>query len=229
MVILAIDTSTRWAGVALLAPPDRGWEIVWHSPQNHSAELAPAVQVLLERAGVTLKDLSGIVVALGPGSFSALRVGLGFGKGLAVGLGCPIVGISTLEVEAASVGSWGVPLCPVLDLGRGVVAWGVISPNGVSEGERVSRVEEMAEAVPVGGVVCGEGAWVYREQMRPALQGRAVLLATPPPTRRPLALARLGQRRLTQGATDNLATLQPHYLRPPSIGPTRPPPSGGAP
>ncbi|GBD11681.1 tRNA threonylcarbamoyladenosine biosynthesis protein TsaB [bacterium HR23] len=217
MVVLAIDTSTRWAGVALLTPEGRGWELAWHSPQNHSAELAPAVHALLERAGMTLEHLTGIVVALGPGSFSALRVGLGFAKGLALGRGLPLVGIGTLAVEAMSLGVDTVPLCPLLDLGRGLVAWALFPQV---EGERVNRVEEMPALLPPGAVVCGEGAWAYRHSLGIALAGKAMLVARPPPTRHALALARLGQERLGRGEADPVATLQPRYLRPPSIGPT---------
>lgn len=220
MVILAIDTSTRWAGVALLTPQGRGWELAWQSPQNHSAELAPAVQTLLERAGLTVADLKGIAVALGPGSFSALRVGLGFAKGLAVGRGIPLVGMGTLEVEAASLGLEGVPLCPLLDLGRGVVAWDIFHlgephPPG---GERVNTLEELFPLLPQGAVLCGEGAWVYRQQLG-AVGGRITLASRPPPTRRALALARLGHERLVREGGNALASLQPRYLRPPSIGP----------
>ncbi|MFN3975321.1 MAG: tRNA (adenosine(37)-N6)-threonylcarbamoyltransferase complex dimerization subunit type 1 TsaB [Dehalococcoidia bacterium] len=221
MAVLAIDTSTRWAGVALLAPQGKGWELTWQSAQNHSAELAPSVQTLLERAGLMVKDLTGIVVALGPGSFSALRVGLGFAKGLAVGRGLPLVGIGTLEVEAASLGLEGLSLCPLLDLGRGVVAWGLFHPGEPhpSGGERVNTLEELFPLLPQGVVLCGEGAWVYRQRLQAALGGNIAMASLCPPTRHALALARLGQERLARGEVDPLASLQPRYLRPPSIGP----------
>lgn len=230
MAILAIDTSTRWAGVALLTPQGKGWELTWESSQNHSAELAPALQTLMDRAGFALERLTGVVIALGPGGYSALRVGLGFAKGLATALGLPLVGIGTLEVETATLGIEGVPLCPLLDMGRGLVAWQIFTPEQEATPERVHPLEELPPLLPQGTMVCGEGAWVYRERLRPALAGRAFLVASPPPTRRTLALARLGQKRLAQGRSDPLASLQPRYLRPPSIGPRPhhyPRPEGG--
>jgi tRNA threonylcarbamoyl adenosine modification protein YeaZ len=229
VVVLAIDTATRWGGVALLTPQGTGWEVRWHSPHNHSTELAPAVATLLERAGCSPGDLRGLAVTLGPGGFSALRVGLGFAKGLAAGWGIPLVGIGTLSVEAASLGLQGVPLCPLVDLGRGVVAWGVVDPTrgDVPLQEGVNSVEELPTLLPKGAVVCGEGAWTYRQAL--GAGGALLLAARPPPTRSPLALAHLGKRRLERGEADPVAALQPLYFRPPSIGPGPRGPEGGKP
>ena len=84
-MFLAIDTSTRYAGIALLDQEGRPLQLLqWRSQHNHSVELLPAIQTLLGAEKVAIRDLAGIAIALGPGSFSALRVGLGIAKGFAL-------------------------------------------------------------------------------------------------------------------------------------------------
>ena len=121
-MLLAIDTSTRFAGVAL-ADGDR---VVatrsWYSSVNHTAELMPAVVQLLKSHAVAVKDLEGVAVALGPGGFSALRVGISVGKGLAAAGGIPILGVGSLDVEAFPFSDCGLPVCVFLEAGRGEVA-----------------------------------------------------------------------------------------------------------
>ena len=96
-MLLCIDTSSRFGGVALAE--DAGLVVearLWHSTANHTAQLMPAVAEALKARGQRVADLSGVAVALGPGPFSALRVGVSAAKGLAMATGFPIVGVDTL-------------------------------------------------------------------------------------------------------------------------------------
>ena len=109
-MLLAIDTSTRHAGIALA---QEGQVIScrnWYSQTNHSADLVPAISGTLDQHGLSPKDLDGIACALGPGSFSALRVGLSTAKGLAMASEIPLVGIKTLELEAYPFLFNGIPV-----------------------------------------------------------------------------------------------------------------------
>ncbi len=100
-MLLAIDTSTHYAsvgvhdGVRLLA------EHTWLAKQEHSRSLLPNIQRLLADASGSLADVDTIAVALGPGSFNGLRVGLSTAKGLALARKMQLVGASTLELIAA--------------------------------------------------------------------------------------------------------------------------------
>ena len=100
-MLLSIDTSSRHGGVAL---SDLEGQVVearlWRSTANHTAQLMPAVAELLAAQGIRATDLHGVAVALGPGPFSALRVGVSAAKGLAIAAGYPIVGVDTLALEA---------------------------------------------------------------------------------------------------------------------------------
>ena len=72
-------------------------------PSNHAEILLPLIQTLFETTGVTVQQLSGIAVSIGPGSFTGLRIGLATAKGLAYESGVPLVGVSTLHANAARV------------------------------------------------------------------------------------------------------------------------------
>jgi tRNA threonylcarbamoyladenosine biosynthesis protein TsaB len=224
---LAVDTSTRYASVALSREGEVLWAFAWRSAQNHTAELAPAVAALLARAGARLSDLSALIVACGPGGFSALRVGMGFVKGLAAGLDVPVAAVRTLEVEAYPYRSMGRPVCPLLDMGRGEVAWALYQEEDGSwrqgRPESIASLEELLAAVPKEALFCGEGAGAHAKELRPRLPREALWAAEPSPTRRPSALASLGFLRLSTGGGDDLAALQPLYLRRPSISQPRRP------
>ncbi|MBM3947618.1 MAG: tRNA (adenosine(37)-N6)-threonylcarbamoyltransferase complex dimerization subunit type 1 TsaB, partial [SAR202 cluster bacterium] len=141
-VELSIDTSTRHAGVALTQSGELGAELAWRSNQNHTRELGPAVQMLLRQVGATARDISAVSVALGPGGFSALRVGLSFAKGIAEGLRIPLVAVGTLELEAFPLASTGLPVYAVGDAGRGQLAWAAFLQD--ETGWRVTAEERIA-------------------------------------------------------------------------------------
>ena len=134
-MLLAIDTSTRYAGVALSEDGRVVSSRSWWSAVNHTAELMPAVSQLLGAAGVAVNDLEGIAVALGPGGFSALRVGMSVAKGLALASGKPLVGIGTLDAEAQPYWQTGLPVCALLDAGRSEVS----SAHFGTDGQRTRK------------------------------------------------------------------------------------------
>ncbi len=109
---LAIDTSTDTASLALVQDSEVLAELTWRCGQNHTIELLPRLAHLLNQTKLSLQSTSCIIVAKGPGSFNGLRVGVSLAKGLAFGLGIPIVGVSTLEVAAYQHAETGLPVCP---------------------------------------------------------------------------------------------------------------------
>src|SRR5437762_8244755 len=118
MLLLAIDTCLPACSVALA----RGGEaIAWASTSTlraHQELLAPMTRELMAGQNLTFADIDRIGVTVGPGSFTGLRVGIAFAKGLAFALGRPAVGVSALEALAASLARQG-PTAAVIDSGRG--------------------------------------------------------------------------------------------------------------
>ena len=223
---LSIDTSTRYAGVALTKGAVGIKEISWHSSNNHTLELASTVARMLEEAGKGVDEIQTILVATGPGGFSALRVGMGFAKGLAESLDIPLVGVSTLAVEAARYfDKKQTPLCPLLEVGRERIAWCTYekTPTGWhrSIDEQVTTLAAMVDAVPDGTVFCGEGAWHTSARLHELVGSGKTVLAKHPPTRQLSVLAMLGLRALASGDVGDSTAMEPNYLRQPSI--TMPP------
>ncbi|HEY6072178.1 MAG TPA: tRNA (adenosine(37)-N6)-threonylcarbamoyltransferase complex dimerization subunit type 1 TsaB, partial [Anaerolineales bacterium] len=128
MMLLAIDTSTSQMGLALYDGAQVLAESIWTSPQHHTVELAPAVAALLKQTEQKVGALTALGVAIGPGSFTALRVGLSFAKGLALARRLPVMGIPTLDVVAAAQPLADMLLAAVLQAGRGRLAVGWYEP-----------------------------------------------------------------------------------------------------
>ena len=217
-MLLAIDTSTRYAGVALADAARVLSCRSWYSAVNHTAELMPAVAQALQGAGLTVNDLEGIVVALGPGGFSALRVGMSVAKGLALASGRPLVGIGTLDAEAGPYLDAGLPVCALLDAGRREVASAYFGKDGQRTREDlICPPEELAAEIEETTLFCGEAAPAHAGMLRDYLGSRA-MLAGHSPAARLWALAEQGRQRLQEGDTNDVTTLQPYYLRMPTIG-----------
>lgn len=217
-MLLAIDTSTRYAGVALYD----GVHILslrsWHSTSSHTSELMPAVKGILGDRGITPRELDGITVALGPGAFSALRVGISAAKGLALAAGKPLAGVPTLDLEAHPFLGCGLPVCALLEAGRKEVAAAFFNPRGERTGEdTMGPPEEVLSGVGEPTVFCGEGISRWQTFIEEHL-GALAIIVQPAAGARLRSLAELGRIRFDAGEADNLAMLQPHYLRMPSIG-----------
>ena len=119
MTLLALDTSTEWASVALYDGRDVLAEETWHAQRRHADELFPTIERLLARTRITLASIDKVAVATGPGSFTGLRVAIAAAQGIARGAGAAMVGISTLDVLAYPHAASKQRTCPLLPAGRG--------------------------------------------------------------------------------------------------------------
>ncbi|MDX1436475.1 MAG: tRNA (adenosine(37)-N6)-threonylcarbamoyltransferase complex dimerization subunit type 1 TsaB [Anaerolineales bacterium] len=214
-MLLALDTSTRFIGIAVFDGETILYEIVWQSRNNHTIELAPAVAEALGRAGVAVSDLTAVGIATGPGSFTSLRIGMALAKGLALSRGIPLVGIPTLDVIAMAQPISKASLAAVLQAGRGRLAVGwyhVIAGDWKPTGEiAILTPEALSQRIRKTTIVCGE----IDPQTR-KLVGRKyknVEISRPPHAlRRAAVLADLAWERLQQDQPDNAATLSPFYF-----------------
>lgn len=214
-MLLAVDTSTRQMGLALYDGAQVIGELFWHSRHYHTVELAPAVSDLVTRSGLKMEDIRALGVALGPGSFTSLRVGLSFVKGLALAQHLPVIGVPTLDVVAAAQEIQEVPLAAVLQAGRGrlALAWYAAGETSwISKGPAaVTTANELADIIKKPTIVCGE--LTADERQRLARKRVNVMLASPGAcVRRPAVLAELGWERWQTGDQDDAASLAPIYL-----------------
>lgn len=214
-MLLAVDTSTAQLGLALYDGVTVAAELTWTSRARHTVELAPALAGLLSRTGLSMGGLSALGVAIGPGSFTSLRVGLAFVKGLALARHLPLIGVPTLDAVAAALPPQDIPLAAVLQAGRGRIAvgWYKASENGwQAEGPaRTSTADELAESVHHPTLIVGELS--AEERQRLARKRRNIQLASPAQSvRRPALLAELAWARWQAGQVDEAASLAPIYL-----------------
>ncbi|HXG02829.1 MAG TPA: tRNA (adenosine(37)-N6)-threonylcarbamoyltransferase complex dimerization subunit type 1 TsaB [Candidatus Binatia bacterium] len=211
MRVLAVETSTLAGGVALLDGDRVRGEYVLDVSATHSERLLPAIDRLMADAGWRPGDLEGLAVAVGPGSFTGLRIGLSAVKGLAMALGIPIAGVPTLDALAAALPFAAWPVCPVLDARKGEVYACRYRWEGAGwrrEWEYLALAPEaLAARLVEPTIVLGDGAaLVQSPHAHPA-----------PPHRRlpsPAAVAVLGRARLLAGESVAPADLLPIYLRP---------------
>ncbi|MDA1219580.1 MAG: tRNA (adenosine(37)-N6)-threonylcarbamoyltransferase complex dimerization subunit type 1 TsaB [Chloroflexi bacterium] len=217
-MLLAIDTSTRYAGVSIADDEKLLASRGWYSRSSHTAQLMPAISEIMGDLKLALSDLDGIAVALGPGAFSALRVGLSVAKGLAMASKKSLVGIGTLDLEAFPYLGSGLPVCALLDSGRKEVASALFAIDGTRiRDDIISPPDELIPEVTEPTIFCGEGVTNWERVIKETFGGLAIV-ARPLPAGRICSLIELGKQRLGAGGSDEIALLQPYYLRMPSIG-----------
>ena len=217
---LAIDTSTDSCSIGLSQQGEMIAELTWHSGQSHTVELVPNVVSLLNQNKTSPQSLTAVFVAKGPGSFNGLRVGISTAKGLALALNIPLVGISTLEVEAYPFAFTRLPLCPIHNAGRGEIATALYQQaddwHCLAE-EHITTVDALCQQIKRKTLFCGEIPPSVIERLQQKLDTRAIIPDAAARLRHATSLTALGWQRLNRGNIDNPATLQPLYLRQPPI------------
>src|SRR6266849_1462612 len=121
MKVLALESATLSGGAALVDGERLLGEITLDVAVTHSERLMAAVDRLVAECGFSPRDLDGLAVSVGPGSFTGLRVGLATVKGLAMALDLPVAPVPTLDALAARLPFANAPVCPILDARKGEV------------------------------------------------------------------------------------------------------------
>jgi tRNA threonylcarbamoyladenosine biosynthesis protein TsaB len=211
--ILAVDTATETLSLALYDGHRIAAETSWPARMHHTVELAPAVEEMLRRAGVKPGEIRAVGVAQGPGSYTALRIGMAFALGFAVPHNLPVIGIPTFDILARTQPATEKELVTVILAGRGRIAWcayKAVAGKWKPDGEpHVSTWEELAVDAPRRARVCGE----IDRAGKAALAKRRDLKLAPPHrnTRRAGALAEIAAEHWRDLETRPML-LQPIYL-----------------
>jgi len=233
-MILALSTSTPQFGAAVMTREGTVLgEVASGVARRHFRGFMPAVDQLIDRCGKSLDELEAIVVARGPGSFTGLRVGLAAAKGMAHGLGVPVVGVSSLEALARRIPFSDLPVCAVIDSRRGELFCGLYrrsapGPTTALMDEGCVPEADLPRRIDAPTVFVGNDHARQAPLIRELLGDQAV--PAPPELWHPAASAvgALGLERLRRGETDDLRDLVPVYFRPPDIrtGPVQQPLEG---
>jgi tRNA threonylcarbamoyladenosine biosynthesis protein TsaB len=218
-MLLAIDTSTTWTGLACYDASGLVGECVWNSGRNHTAQVLPQLTMLMHHLQRIPPDLHAIAVAIGPGSWSGLRVGISIAKGLAWAGNLPLIGISTLDALAYQHQHPALTICPLVRLGRERFATATFTSTA-SNTDTLQRLDDYRSVAPeelctdmtTPTLFCGDLDANTRHIIQDSLPDLAHFPAPIAALRRPAALAHQAWQRHTASTYDNPATLEPIYL-----------------
>jgi tRNA threonylcarbamoyladenosine biosynthesis protein TsaB len=245
MLLLALDTSTRQASLALCTENELLGEYTWHVGNNHSVELLERIQRTAAECNRSMQDIDAVAVATGPGSFNGVRVAVSVAKALAFSLQKPLVGISTLDIIAAQQQHWQGPVCSIMEAGRSELyaACYAFDKTCKSDGEinysmrqlsdffllspqhLASNLQQQANnwfgipgerELPLF-LFCGEITLTSRQMLFTQMQEKCFFVNTVQSSRHASILAMLALQRLHNGKVDSPLILEPLYIRRPSI------------
>jgi tRNA threonylcarbamoyladenosine biosynthesis protein TsaB len=221
MKILSIDTTTMMGSVALsdgntlIADEQHGIR------STHSERLISSIDQLLDVAGWNTDMVEGIAVAVGPGSFTGLRIGLATAKGMSLAMGCPLVGVSSLECLALNARGADLDVVSLIDARRGELYAAVYSVDWsgklVSEvGECVMPPEALVEKLKnIDGelVLVGDGVDRYADLLKASLGDKVYMPGGLYSFPRAHNIAILAADRFARGDFDELSGVTPNYIR----------------
>lgn len=217
MKLLTIDTSTTACSVALSRDGELAAEYVQNEGRTLSARLLDCIDMLLQGAGLAVGDLDGFGVALGPGSFTGLRVGIATVKGLALATGKPVAGFSSLAMLAMNLPWASHPVCPLFDARKNEVYAGLYDCRDLPLpllADCVAPPGSFLDRLAGPAIFVGEGAVRYRELILARLGEKALFAPSSAHLPRASAGALLASRAFARGETVPPALLLPAYIRP---------------
>ena len=219
MKVLGIDTSTSSGSVGLIEDEEVISEYLLDIPVTHSERLLGAIEFVLREARCPIEQIEGWAIALGPGSFTGLRIGVSTVKGLAFATGKPVAGISTLDALASQIAPTPYLVCPILDARKKEI---YMAFYRYEEGGSLRRQSEY-QAIPPNDLVrkikeqtifVGDGVRTYGDFLLNRLGSFTILPSSPFHVSHGSMVAKLGMELLKKGEHLNLSAFSPLYVRP---------------
>jgi tRNA threonylcarbamoyladenosine biosynthesis protein TsaB len=216
-MILAIDTATQYAGLALYNADGIFAEEAWFSGRKHTVELMPRIDRMLNLADLSVAELTALAVSLGPGSFTGLRIGLAAAKGMALPHKLPVVGVPTLDIVAYPFRASKVPVWTIAQAGRGRIlaaCYGKVEGQWqVTTNPYITNFDDLAQQIDKPSLCTGEINNEAEQILRQDSKARVVSPATR--VRRAGYLAEIAVALLNAGEQDDPDILEPIYLSTP--------------
>lgn len=223
--ILAIDTSTMLGSVALTQGENLIAEEQLGVETTHSERLTYSIEHLLKLAGWSINDLDGVSVAIGPGSFTGLRIGLATAKGIAIGIKKPIFGFSSLLVLAYNGLVSEMTVVPVIDARRKEVYAAAfrfkqvkgkrLKPNVILDETVIDPILLCKILVKIQGklLLTGDGIKTYEKEFRKHIGKKAYIMPDKMVYPRASSLGVMAYEKLKKGEGDDISALAPNYIR----------------
>ncbi len=221
MKILSIDTTSMRGSLALSDGESCISQVQQSKPDTHSARLLGTIDTLFKESGWKLQEVEGIAVAIGPGSFTGLRIGLATAKGIALSLGIPIVGVSSLKSLSINGSDAEENILTLIDARRGELYAAFWRKDGKSISkpimdECVLSPERLVEEVNRNSMTCyavGDGALEYQEFLNESLSDKIKIADGEELLPKAHNLALLALEKFESGVCDDLSKLVPNYVR----------------
>jgi tRNA threonylcarbamoyladenosine biosynthesis protein TsaB len=216
-MILAIDTTTRSASLAVYDGYGVRAEFTWDTSDHHTVELMPRIVELLDQINVPIEQVSGLGVSIGPGFFTGVRVGVAAAKGLALARNIPIVGVRSTDILAYAVQWQQAPLVVVVRAGRGrwIAARYIKDDEWRQDGDfTLTTADTLGAEWAETTTLCGELSESEQKTVKRRLGDRVQLAPPAFSLRRAGFLAEIAWQRMQAGQIDDPAVLQPIYLAP---------------
>lgn len=215
MLVLGLHTSSPTLGIAVVRDESLVGETIVLANHQHLEHTVPAIRDLMLALGIDLKSVDGFGVALGPGSFSGVRVGLASVKGLAMVLNKPVSGICSLEVPAYDLLHEGEVGIVLMDAKRGQTFCAVYRKTPADLATVVSPTLLTSEDVMKIVSETQNPVLIWADKNVPRVDPIADMFDRTPITPSAVTCALLAEKRLERGLQDNLHTLKPIYVRRP--------------
>lgn len=217
MKILAVDTATKSCSVAVINDQSVISEYTVNHQDTHSRFLMGMIHEILKICHLTVNDLDGFAVTIGPGSFTGLRIGLSAIKGLALATGKPLVGISTLEVLAYQVSVSDKLICPMMDARRNEVYTATYrfndlklesetAPMAVSPDKAIENIREPC-------ILVGDGSMVYQDLIKKTLGAMGIFANFTQHAIRASTVGYIAMQRFGLNDVDDVSLIEPFYIR----------------
>ena len=217
MKILGIDTSSRVLSIAFSQDNNVIAREDCLLDRRHSSFLIPKIQGLLDKAGVSIKEVDGFIVGLGPGSFTGLRIGISAIKGFGIATKKPCVGVPSIDAMAFNADTDEALIVPIIDAKRGQIYSAVyrkVKGRIIKQtGYLLMDVARLMKKIKGPAVFLGDGISLYRQDIERANK-EAVFLGEENWYPKADNLIRLGIKRIKRYKRPDLGKLEPIYLYP---------------
>lgn len=217
MRLLSLETSTPRSSVCIAGEDGVVASAALGVQQRHGEFVGPATRFCLDQAGLTVRDVTGVTVGLGPGLYTGLRVGIAMAQAFAAARQLPVVGLCGLDVLAFQMRHARRLICAAVDARRKEVFWAFYrcAPGGVQRlsAPRVGAPETLAAEIEAAGEEClvvGDGGERYRDRLM-AVDAHLAGIENAWPDA--ADLAELAVPRFVREETQRPVDLQPIYLR----------------
>ena len=222
MKLLGVEASLKSLSVCIIEDEDLLSEITLNTGETHSKNLLKIIDESLNKAGLSIKDIDGFAVTLGPGSFTGLRIGLSAVKGLASVTKKPVAGISSLDALAYQAGFPNM-ICALLDARKNEVYCSIYrridnKKIRISD-ESVSAPEQAISEINEPCMFIGSGALLYKDLIIQKVGGLSLFPPLPDNIIRASSVAYLGLEMFLKNQASPAESIVPHYIRKPDIKP----------